>query len=394
MKSRYEVVVIGDGPAGNVAAFEAARAGVKTLLLEENLNVGIPVQCGEGVSDNVFQNFGLRPTKDIVSREVHKFKVIFPNGTFIYMKSKGFVLNRDRFDQYLADRAVDAGAELYTSAKVTTINPKSRTINVNFKGESREINAEVIIGCDGVKSNVAAWAGLRDHKRWVSSLVRAYEYRVKGIETEAVEAYILPEISPGGYCWVFPKEDSVNVGIATIAKNSKERLNMFINKFGLKGQIEKVIAGAIPSKGPIKKTFTDGILIAGDAAGHTNPIFFGGIYTAMICGRLAGSVASEALIHEDTSSKFLRVYEDRWRGLPLADPILLEAARVIYSMSAARLNKIGSLFGGKEITQLRRLEKLILFSKILLPKNWSVLVMLNDFNKMIKGLKITKRWGW
>jgi digeranylgeranylglycerophospholipid reductase len=216
-----------------------------------------------------------------------------------------------------------------------------------------------------------------------------------GVRSDSFDFYFIPELSPQGYLWVFPKgENFSDVGIATFATDSVERLNEFMERKGFRGEVMKRIAGVIPARGPLGKSYGDGVMVAGDAAGQTNPVFFGGIHTAMLCGKLAGQTASEALAAGDTSAAFLEKYEKRWRELPLGDSSLLKSAEVLYGLSDHQLNKLGGIFNGRDVTHLGTKGKLGILGKTLYPNNWSLLPRLPDMLLLLKGLKITRSWGW
>jgi digeranylgeranylglycerophospholipid reductase len=237
--------------------------------------------------------------------------------------------------------------------------------------------------------------GLVTREVWTKKIIGAIEYRIRGVDCKGFDFYFLPKISPGGYCWVFRKGDRVaNVGIATGGNGAVGRLKEFMSAIGIDGYVEKTTAGGIPSWGPIPRTYTDGVLIAGDAAGQTNPVFLGGIHTAMLGGQLAGQTAVEALQADDTSSKVLSNYEKRWRSLPMADPVLVEAKRILYDMDENRLAAVGRILSNRDLTKLNTVEKAALIARTFLPSNWKLALRINDLYKLVRGLSITRRWGW
>ena len=390
-----DVAVVGAGPAGSCAAYESSKAGFRTIVLEEDRTVGVPIQCGEGLSAKAFENLGIQPQDSFVARRIGRFVLYFPDGSSAGIRTRGFTLHRDLFDQYLADRAVDAGATLVTSAKAVGYERSSSTLRIATEKGVEEVKCRILIGCDGPKSRVAEWSGLMRREAWKTGLIRAYELRIQGVSSDSFDFYFSPELAPGGYLWVFPKgENFSNVGIATFAPDSVRRLNEFMERNGFRGQVMKRIAGVIPAKGPLERSYGDGVMVAGDAAGQTNPLFFGGIHTAMLCGRLAGQTASEALAAGDTSAAFLERYEERWRELPLGDSSLLKSAEVLYDLSEHQLNRLGGILNGRDITHLGTKGKLRILGKTLYPSNWSLLPRLPDMLLLLKGLKITRSWGW
>src|SRR3989442_399720 len=130
----YDAVVVGAGPAGGMAARALAAAGFRTAILEKKKVVGEPVQCAEGVSEFGLASNGLRPRDEWVAQRVSGAKCIVPNGTWFYItRLPGYAINRPMFDRSLVDGAVDDGAELHTSTKVTgmtrnDVDRKTQTI--------------------------------------------------------------------------------------------------------------------------------------------------------------------------------------------------------------------------------------------------------------------------
>src|SRR5512136_309196 len=117
IKDRYDVVVVGGGPAGSLAALHAARGGSEVLLLEKDREIGSPVRCAEAVGkDGVEKILEQAIHPSWVSATVDKFLFIAPDGTRIYpqVRMVGCVLNRKIFDLELARQAAQAGARIET----------------------------------------------------------------------------------------------------------------------------------------------------------------------------------------------------------------------------------------------------------------------------------------
>src|SRR5256886_4188288 len=200
----YDAVVVGAGPAGGMAARPLAAAGFRTAILEKKKIVGEPVQCAEGVSEFGLASNGLHPRDEWVAQRVSGAKCIVPNGTWFYItRLPGYAISRPTFDRWLVDGAVDDGAELRTSTKVTGIARHDGGWRIEANGET--IESRILIGADGPASFIARQAGL------VRSLERigAYEYRFRREEVPLLEPEIfllyIGEAYNGGYPMVFPK---------------------------------------------------------------------------------------------------------------------------------------------------------------------------------------------
>ena len=114
----YDVVVIGVGPGGGSAALHAARAGLSTLLLEADPEIGTPVHCGECLSELAVQNLDLELPDHVKALDVKGIRVIFPDGTEKLLTEEGYVLEKHLFERWLADEAVAKGAELQLHHRV------------------------------------------------------------------------------------------------------------------------------------------------------------------------------------------------------------------------------------------------------------------------------------
>ena len=390
-----DVVVVGAGPAGSTAAYECAKSGLKVLMFEEDPVVGIPVQCGEGLSCFALQHLNIKPEDEFIAQNIKTLKVIFANGNWMVVHDGGYELNRDKFDQFLVKRAVDVGCELMTSAKVVDFNLETKIVKVIKNKKIFFVKAKIVIGADGSKSNIAQWSGLVAKEKWRERLIRAYELTMEGVDVEGFDMYFDFDIAPEGYLWIFKKGKSIaNVGIATTATDSVNRLERFIEQKKINGTVLYKTAGAIPYKGPLEKTYADGVLIAGDAAGSTNPVFLGGISTAMQTGSLAGKTAVESLKADDYSAGFLSRYQKKWMKLPLADKSLLEAAKVMHAFTPEMWEKMGELVGKSDVTNITVLGKLRVVLKAFYPKYWILIPVVRYMPTVMKAFSITRKWGW
>ena len=391
----YDVAVIGAGPAGSNAAYECAKNGYSVIILEEDPVVGVPVQCGEGLSVFALQYLDIKPEDEFVARKISTLRVIFSNGNWMSVHDGGYELDRDKFDQFLVKRATKAGSDLYTSAKVVDFDLKNKILKVTYQKNILQVKSKIVIGADGPKSNIAYWSGLLKKDKWRKKLIRAYELKMEGVDVDGFDMYFDSEIAPEGYVWIFEKGESIaNVGIATTATDGVKRLDNFIQQKNIKGKVIHKTAGAIPYMGPLEKTYADGVLIAGDAAGHTNPVFLGGISTAMQTGRLAGKVASESLKVGDFSSKFLSRYQKQWKKMPLADKSLLKTAKVMRAFTPEKWEKMGELVGKSDVTNITTLGKIKVIIKVFSPKYWSLITVVPYMPTVMKAFSITRKWGW
>ncbi len=309
----WDVVVVGAGPAGSTAARFAAEGGARTLVLEKREVVGVPVQCGEFVPtpdtleelmprvEGVKELFDIPPR--CVSRRVSGIVVVSPAGRRYEVDFQGLSLYRAKYDQHLANLAVEAGAELRTGERVTGVVPGG------VATDEGRVRARVVIGADGPLSIVRRSAGLPPP----AQLCPCLQYTVSGDFGDVLEMH-LGSVAPGGYAWLIPKAEGANIGLGVPRTRSRRtlrsRLDDFVTKLGLAERPKLETSGLVPISGPPAETVRGSVLICGDAAGHVMASNGGGVPPALVCGRAAGEVAASFI----SSGRPLDDYERRWRA--------------------------------------------------------------------------------
>ncbi len=326
MRDSYDVVVVGGGPGGSMAAWEAAKGGVSVCMLEKDRDIGYPVRCGEAAGET-----GIKQFVDIkdswISEKITGAKLVSPSGISVdidFASETGFILNRRIFDYDLSRYAANSGAEVYTKTYVKNVLKNDGQVNgvmLDYLGEEKEIQAKIVIGADGLTSRVGRWAGLKTQIR-MKDMESAVQYSVSNIDLERNKMimYVGKQHAPGGYLWVFPKGDRfANIGIGISGKYSKDKsakkyLDEFIKRKYPNAAILTTMCGGVPCARPMKKPIVKGLMLVGDAAHQINPMTGGGIVSAMKGGWIAGQVAAKAINTSDYSEKVLQAYPDQmWK---------------------------------------------------------------------------------
>ncbi|MGQ9787830.1 MAG: geranylgeranyl reductase family protein [Candidatus Hadarchaeaceae archaeon] len=359
MKESYDVVVVGAGPAGSVAAYSAVRGGANVLLLDRRREIGVPVQCGEALSGDVLKEMNIRPDPSWAVNPTNSVKIVSPSGVAVRISERrangkvGYILNRKVFDKYLAIRAAEAGADVKVGTYVygLMIND-GRICGVRAKGADGdfEVEAKVVIAADGVGSRVARWAGMNTTVK-LDDFESGIQFQMVGIDFESptmLEFYLNSRIAPGGYAWVFPKgEHMANVGLGVLGSLAERRAIDYLRDFVAntpalaKGKVVEINAGGIPVGGPLKRTVKDNVILVGDAARQVNALTGGGIDSAMRAGQVAGEVAAEAVRDGDVSERRLKEYERRWRKkMGKSHERYLKAKNVLLSLSDHELDQL------------------------------------------------------
>ncbi len=352
IKNKYDIVVIGAGPAGSVAARFAAENGASVLMLERDREAGIPVRCAEGVSHNGILPF-IDPDERWIATKIEIAKLNSPNGETAIMRNNGlgYVLERRIFDTALCDLAVEKGADFITKADaLDLVWEKGKICGVKYKylGMIRTVKCDIVIGADGVESRVGRWAGIETKVR-LEDIDTCVQYTLSGIEVDdtACEFYFGNNVSPGGYVWIFPKsKTTANVGIGIAGHLAKEKspkkyLDEFVEKHFPRAKINYTVFGGVPTAATLKQIVKDNIMLVGDAARQVNPITGGGIVQGMIAARIAGEVAAEAVKEKKFEAKFLKKYHRLWdKKLGKTQKITFDLKEKFMTMSDDRFNRI------------------------------------------------------
>jgi electron transfer flavoprotein-quinone oxidoreductase len=404
----YDVLVVGAGPSGLSAAITTAENGLNTAVIEEHPEIGYPLACGEGISIDKLISLDNMPKPNIqlddetLTLQQHDSFIerIVPTQRFFF-GTKGVAtsslntvtINRPLFDQLIGKKASKAGADLLLSTQVTAIERKGDHLEV--KTTQGDYKTNIVIGADGPSAHTVRFMGLGPPSEYVQGI----EYKIEGVHTDALDFYFNFKKFPSmHYGWVFPKKRHTNVGIVlNLASNPKEKLEEFIAYLKddniAKAAIIQKIAGIIPACGPIPKNYSANFMAAGDAAGMTNSIFYGGISIGIHSGMLAAQTAIEAHEKSCFNEKQMSEYQKKCLKAPYTDPIIQQAHNILYNtFSAEDIEIFGSWIDGWDITTLNLFRKTSLFIKALSKPS-----MLKKFSKartMAYGFSKSRDWGF
>ncbi|MBC8205237.1 NAD(P)/FAD-dependent oxidoreductase [bacterium] len=321
---KWDLIVIGGGPAGCVAAKTAAEKGVRTLLLERKREFGVPVRCGEAVADIEELTDFIELDRKWIDNSGNIGRIIAPNGLVLptIFEHNWGVLNRKVFDYQLSLQAAEAGAVLRNRCNVTGLQRENGEVSIKYEssGKCFQIKAPIVIGADGVESRVSRWAGLNINLP-LSEVTACFQYTLSHRNIDSIDhldAYFGSKTAPGGYAWIFPKcQGLANVGIAvsgdnTVDRSAKDYLDEFVETHFPGASYLSSTAGCFPSRMLPKRIVADGVMLAGDAAYQTAPLTGGGIIWGMWGGKLAGETAVKAIEKDDFSAKSLTAYTKAW----------------------------------------------------------------------------------
>src|SRR5438445_489221 len=221
-----DLLVVGAGPAGAVAAREAKCAApeLDVALLERDAAPGTPVRCAEGVGDAGLREFASPDGAPWVARKITRVILVAPDDTEVSVEGRdvGWVLDRTRFDACLADEARRAGAALLVESEAAGMSRGADErwhVRVRTPRAEETFRARIVIGADGVEAMVGRWAGL-DARVPARDMESCAQYVLQGIafDPEAIYLQFGRAVAPGGYAWLFPKGVGVaNVGLGLVA---------------------------------------------------------------------------------------------------------------------------------------------------------------------------------
>ena len=320
MQQRFDITVIGAGPAGSTAALNAAIAGKTVCLLERNEQPGVPVRCGEGIGLEHLASL-IDIQQKWIRQYISKSEMISPDGTRVFLSDidKSVILDRVLFDGDLAKKAVMHGTQLFVKTPVTSISRDPEGNYICHCPEGTFISKLVIIA-DGVESRAARSLGwntmLSADDIESCAFTRVVSQHIK---QDTCIFYVGSQVAPGGYAWIFPRGDNeANVGLGingshcSPGKPQKALLD-FINHEIPGSKIDTIHYGGVPVTHYIRPLVKDGAILVGDAARQVNCLSGAGIGYALYAGGIAGKIAAEALNDEYINFNHLKNYEKQWK---------------------------------------------------------------------------------
>lgn len=326
----YDVAVIGAGPAGATAARFLAKFGLKVCLIDKD-QFPRDKPCGGGFSQGLIDDFPyLKKRTDEFLKGIARVGILHsPNLRIDFQGRVDMAVTlREDFDNVLLESAIEQGLVPMLGDRVTNLKFKDDFYEVGLK-EGQSIKASVVIGADGVSSMTARKSGL--NTKWPSSKITAcrvaevpmkYEDIIERY-TEDLHYHFFANLGGlPGYGWIFPKQDTINIGLGIVANHAHGLPRIFDafvrylkkkNLLRADSDISKAKGALVPTGGPIDQSYVERCLLVGDSAGMVSPLTGGGIAYAMRAARLASHVIVKALEQGTDSPKSLQSYERLWR---------------------------------------------------------------------------------
>jgi len=273
---KYDVAIIGGGPAGSIAAEKLSISGLKTLIIDPCDNKKI---CAGILTAQYARKY--KVNEIYIERELKGVRLSFKdiNGEISYRKAIEYSINRDLYDAFNLSEAINKGSEL-KKERVISINEKDSCVEICTQNENFIADHAIIAA--GVSELGRLYGGTKQ-----------YAFCTQHVKYQKPGDYFEMDLFPGGYSWIVPKKENVIAGTSS-RKGYPD----------IPGE-----RGLIPINGPVKRTFSRRTLLTGDAAGFVSQFDGEGIYYARRSGEIAAEVLSGAISGNNTISE----YEKRWK---------------------------------------------------------------------------------
>jgi len=347
----YDLIVVGGGPGGAMTAKIAAEKGLKVVFFERGRKSGEKNSSGCGLGPRLWRDFpdlmkqltpevapSMRPGAAARNYFINKDDVVVgmvmahPTESVRYEPAKSWItmnIYRSDFDPWLANLAIEAGAEQITSTLVVDLIKEEEKVKGVQTESGAKYRAPIVIGADGALSMVAQKSGLR-HKWQLHQITVVPQYdfyvprenidKIMGDETLGVW---WGSTFPAAYQVFFGEGMHLGLGnwLHRWDKNPLYYLNRVVNlpyfqrllKL-LDAKPREVQSHLLPWMPYPENTYTDNVILVGDAGGFPCPLEAEGIYPAMVTGKIAADVAADAISQGDTSKDVLKAYEEGWKN--------------------------------------------------------------------------------
>ncbi|MGE0450089.1 MAG: geranylgeranyl reductase family protein [Vicinamibacterales bacterium] len=321
----HDVVIVGAGPGGLFAAAELASRGLDAVVFEEHDDPGSPVHCTGIMAAEAFDEFDL--PRDAILHPLRSARFFGPSRTFVeYVtgsrRTQAVVIDRRLFDAELCVRARNAGATVLTGKRVTDVRIDGRGVTLVFAGGEAVRGRACVLAC-GANYRFQKRLGLGMTSRYL----RSAQLELPAPVADHTEVHFGLDTAPGGFAWAVPvrrpDRQCARVGVMC-SRDARRYFDAFLQRVVHRWDFPEMCrAGLRPRSkllplGTVERTYTDRLVVVGDAAGLVKPTTGGGIYCSILSASIAAEILANAIADGDLRAAALGEYERRWRS-KLAD---------------------------------------------------------------------------
>ncbi len=344
----YDAVIVGAGPAGNTAALELSRLGFSVVVLDYRERIGDKL-CTGVIGMECYDRFPVPP--ELIYRRTNTASIYSPSGRMYRVErpdTQALIVDRVGYVNSMAAAAARNGAEYRLGWRVgdTFRSPDNIRITAHRNRTSEMLHGRILIIASGFGSSLV---------ETVCPTNGSGRPRLVGVQVEVVtrnvtetEVYVGDGVAPGSFGWLVPTTGSRGLLGLMSQEKSLGCLERLHDRLVNEGKVLRMESSprrwGIPIK-PLSKTYAERALILGDAAGFAKPTTGGGIYYAMLSGKIAAETAAEALSSNTFSDDELRAYEERWKAEFGSELRIGYYARMLFeSLTDTRLESLMDAF--------------------------------------------------
>jgi digeranylgeranylglycerophospholipid reductase len=318
---KVEIAVVGGGPIGCFIAEHLAVKKRQIVVFEEHETIGEPAHCAGLVTQRVL-DITKCPKDEIVENEIYGAVIHSPSNALLTIggeKRHALVMNRQKFDNFLAEKAQNAEATILRKHKIIGVKQHASGFTLSVQQDSgiKHVRCSLLIGADGSHSY------LREHLGFPTPIEKLH-----GISAEVIDVTLDPKyvhiflgntIAPGFFAWIIPTNRNgthARIGLCIDGLHHSHSLQHYFSTLLqqplLQGTtVVKKFGGTIPL-GPLKITAADHLMLVGDAAAQVKPTSGGGIYPGLRCAQHCCTVAETAFEKKRFDADVLQEYHTTW----------------------------------------------------------------------------------
>ena len=344
----YDALIVGAGPAGNIAALELAKLGFRVAVLDYRERIGDKL-CTGVIGVECANKFPIAP--EFIYRVANAATIHSPRGSMFRVArpdTQALIVDRVSYVNSIATAASRSGTDYWLGWRVSDVSrsPTDARVTAHRDGTSITLQGRMLLVASGFGSSLAEYVCPTNgagRERLVGAQV---EVAIR--EVSETEVYVGDDVAPGSFGWLVPTGESHGlVGIMS-RRNLPGCLERLLERLIREGKVQTVESEprrwGIPIR-PLSRTYAERTLVLGDAAGFAKPTTGGGIYYAMLSGAIGAETAADALESNSFSADSLRPYQDRWKDEFGGELRIGYYARMLFeSMSDARLERLMEVF--------------------------------------------------